>query len=184
MALSQRDASVLRRFEEFCALEGLNFDQAFDNADAVETFVSIGCPTLSAHSLGTYRSTLRRIGGAPRTTRGFPASPAPAPYGEGDLAGLWARVNHQASRARIANATVLLATMVGAGLRPRELAHLHGPDVVRASGRVALRVAGPSSRRVPVERNLRRHPGRARSRTTRLSLSSGGHGARHQEPRR
>ena len=150
MGLGQRDASALRRFEECCALEGLSFDRAVDDADAIEAFVSIGCSTLSAHSLGTYCSTLRRLGGAPRTTRGFPASPAPAPYDEGDLAGLWARANHQASRARIANATVLLATMVGAGLRPRELAHLHGSDVVCASGRVALRVAGPSSRRVPV----------------------------------
>ena len=150
MGLGRRDASVLRRFEEFCALEGLSLDRALDDGDVVEAFVSIGCPALSAHSLGTYRSTLRRLGGATRTPRGFPASPAPVPYDERDLAGLWARANHQASRARIANATVLLATMVGAGLRPRELAHLHGSDVVRARGRVALRVAGPSSRRVPL----------------------------------
>jgi len=120
------------------------------NPHVVEAFLLIGCSTLSAHSLGTYRSTLRRIGGAPQTTRGFRASPVPAPYDDRDLAGLWARANHQTSRARIDNATVLLAAMVGAGLRPRELAHLHGSDVVCASGRVALRVAGASSRRVPV----------------------------------
>lgn len=150
MGLGQRDASVLRRFEEFCALEGLTFDGALHDADVIEAFVSIGCSTLSAHSLGTYRSTLRRLGGAPRTTRGFVASPAPAPYDEGDLAGLWSRARHQASRARVANATVLLCAMVGAGLRPRELAHLQGSHVVRARGRVTLRVVGPSSRRVPV----------------------------------
>jgi len=150
MGLDQRDASVLRRFEHFCAVEGLTFDGAFHDAHVVEAFLLIGCSTLSAHSLGTYRSTLRRIGGAPQTTRGFPASPAPAPYDDRDLAGLWARANHQTSRARIDNATVLLAAMVGAGLRPRELAHLHGSDVEVGAKEVSVRVRG-DGRLVPVE---------------------------------
>src|SRR5665213_272008 len=115
MGLDQRDASVLRRFEHFCAVEGLTFDGAFHDAHVVEAFLLIGCSTLSAHSLGTYRSTLRRIGGAPQTTR-----------------------------ARIDNATVLLAAMVGAGLRPRELAHLHGSDVEVGAKEVSVRVRGSS----------------------------------------
>jgi len=109
VALGQRDASVLRRFEEFCALEGLRVDRALEGSDVIEAFLTIGCSTLRAHSRGTYRSTLRRLGGAPPTTRGFPASLAPAPYGEADLAALWSRANHQTSRTRIANATVALA---------------------------------------------------------------------------
>jgi len=148
VALGQRDASVLRRFEEFCALEGLAVDRALKNADAVEAFLTIGCSTLRAHSLGTYRSTLRRRGSFP-TSRQFPASPAPLPYSERDLAALWSRARSQASRARVHNATVLLAAMVGAGLRPREVAHLRGSDVRRLKGRVLVRVRG-ASRLVPV----------------------------------
>jgi integrase len=151
MALGQRDASVLRRFEEFCALEGLSFDRALDDADVIEAFVSIGCPTLRAHSLGTYRSTLRRLGGAPRTPRGFPASPAPMPYDRSEVAALWSRAQHQGSHARIVNATVLLGATLGAGLRPRELAHLRGSDVVRSNGRVVVRVRAAAARLVPVE---------------------------------
>ena len=144
MALGQRDASVLRRFEEFCALEGLRFDRSLDDAHVVEAFLTVSCSTLRAHSLGTYRSTLRRLGRAPRTTREFPASPAPPPYGTRDLAALWSRARHQASRARVTNATVLLATMVGAGLRPREVAWLRGSDVLYSNGRVVVVV--PSAR--------------------------------------
>jgi integrase len=142
MALGQRDASVLRRFEAFCALEGLRVEGALNDGNIVEAFLSIGCSSLRAHSLGTYRSTLRRLGGAAPTSRGFPASLAPAPYGTRELAALWARARGQSSRARIDNATVALAAMVGAGLRPRELAHLRSADVVRAKGRVAVRVRG------------------------------------------
>ena len=94
---------------------------------------------------------MRRLGGASRTTREFPASPAPPPYGTRDLAALWAKANHQGSRARITNATVLLATMVGAGLRPREVAHLRGSDVLYSREvRVRVRVRGTRSRLVPV----------------------------------
>ena len=150
VALGQRDASVLRRFEEFCALEGLRVDRALHDGDVVEAFLSISCSTLREHSLGTYRSTFRRLGGAPPTSRGFPASPAPPPYGERDLAALWSRATHQGSRARIDNATVLLAAMLGAGLRPREVAHLRGADVLRSRGRVRVRVRA-DGRLVPVE---------------------------------
>ena len=150
VALGQRDASVLRRFEEFCALEGLIVDVAIHDGEIIEAFLSISCSTLRAHSLGTYRSTLRRLGGAPRTSRGFAASFAPAPYGERDRAALWSRANHQASRARTANATVLLAGMMGAGLRPRELAHLRASGVLRSNGRVIVRVEA-DGRLVPLE---------------------------------
>jgi len=113
MALSQRDVSVLRRFEHFCALEGLTFDGALHDAHVVESFLAIHVAGLAPHSLGTYRSTLRRLGGAPRTPRRYRASPAPPPYNERDLASLWSRARHQASRARIANATVLLGATLG-----------------------------------------------------------------------
>lgn len=151
MTLGQRDASVLRRFEEFCALEGLTVDRALENGDVVEAFLTISCSTLRAHSLGTYRSTLRRLGGVSRTPRGFAASLAPAPYHERDLAALWSRARSQGNERRVANATVLLCAMVGAGLRPRELAHLRGSDVLRSNGRVSVRVLGATARLVPID---------------------------------
>ncbi|HUY42253.1 MAG TPA: hypothetical protein VMU98_00665 [Acidimicrobiales bacterium] len=151
MALGQRDASVLRRFEEFCALEGLTVDRALENGDVVEAFLTISCSTLRAHSLGTYRSTLRRLGGASRTPRGFAASLAPGPYDERDLAALWSRARSQGNERRVANATVLLCAMVGAGLRPREVAHLRGSDVLRSNGRVSVRVRGATARLVPID---------------------------------
>jgi hypothetical protein len=151
VALDQRDASVLRRFEAFCALEGLRVASALEDGDVVEAFLTIGCSTLRAHSLGTYRSTLRRLGGSPSTSRGFPASVAPAPYGARDVTALWARATHQASPARIDNAAVLLAATLGAGLRPRELAHLRATDVLHSQGRVTVRVRTNTARLVPVE---------------------------------
>jgi integrase len=149
MGLGERDASVLRRFEGFCALEGLSVDGALHDGEVVEAFLSISCSRLRAHSLGTYRSTLRRLG-VTRTARPFPASFAPAPYGERDLAALWSRARSQGSERRIANATVLLAGLVGAGLRPRELAWLRGGDVLRSREHVSVRV-GADGRLVPVQ---------------------------------
>jgi integrase len=150
MALNQRDASVLRCFESFCAVEGLTFDVALNDAYAVESFLALDASDLAPHSLGTYRSALRRLGTALRTPRRFAASPSPPPYNERDRAALWSRVNHQGSPARVANATVLLAATLGAGLRPRELAHLRGSDVLRSKGRVIVRVRAASPRLVPV----------------------------------
>jgi integrase len=150
MVLGQRDASVLRRFEDFCALEGLRPEAALRDADAIEAFLRIGCRGLAPHSLGTYRSTLRRLGGAGPSANPFPASLAPAPYDDLEIAALWSMAAHQSSELRVANATVLLATLLGAGLRAGELAHLRALDVVRSSGQVSVLVSGHHSRIVPV----------------------------------
>jgi integrase len=150
MVLGQRDASVLRRFEEFCALEGLRPEVALRDADAIEAFLRIGCRALAPHSLGTYRSTLRRLGGAPRSTSAFCASPAPPPYDRAEAAALWSMAAHQSSALRVANATVLVATTLGAGLRAGELAHLRALDVVRSSRQVSVLVSGHHPRIVPV----------------------------------
>ena len=150
MVLGQRDTSVLRRFEEFCALEGLRPELALRDAYAIEAFLQIGCPDLAPHTLGTYRSVLRRVGGAGCTARRFPASPAPRPYDTFDVATLWSRAQHQSSERRVANATVLLATTLGAGLRPGELARLRERDVVRDKGRTLIELGGAHPRTVAV----------------------------------
>lgn len=147
MPLTQRDASVLRRFEGFCAREGLRV--ALDDDGVVEAFLTISCSGLRPHTLGTYRSTLRRLG----PTRGageYCASPAPPPYDSAEVAALWSIVRHQKSELRVTNATVLLCATIGAGLRARELAHLLAGDVTHARGRTSVAVRGCYPRLVPV----------------------------------
>jgi integrase len=150
MVRSQRDASVLRRFEDFCALEGFECDTALCDSAAIEAFLSIACSHLAPHSLGTYRSTLRRLGHAGPSPRRYPGSAAPPPYDDAELAALWSRAASQSSARRRDNATVLLAATLGAGLRPRELAALCASDLTHARGGVAVCVSGLLPRRVPV----------------------------------
>lgn len=147
--LSPRDASVLRRFEVFCALEGITSPAAWGDEAAVEAFLAIGCSHLAPHSLGTYRSTLARLGGI-TTSSEFPGSRAAHPYDRVELSALWSIVRHQPSPARIANATVLLGIMVGAGLRPGEVAQLRRADLEWRRGELVVTVRGPDERRVPV----------------------------------
>jgi len=149
MALSPRDASVLRRFEDFCTLEGLRPEAALHEAPVIEAFLSIGCRDLAAHSLGTYRATLGRLSGA-RTTGSFPASLAPAPYDTAEVAGLWSMAHHQRSARRVEDALVAVATLLGAGLRPGELSVLVAADVRRRRGQVRVMVRGRTPRVVPV----------------------------------
>jgi integrase len=149
--LSQRDRSVLGRFGAFCAQEGLGpvaaalLDQA-----VIEAFLALGCRSLAPHSVGTYRSVLVRLSGAPYPSSGrFPASSAPRPYSTSDVAALWSMARHQLSARRIANASVLLASMLGAGLHPGELARLTASDVSR-HGTTTIALGDPRARTVRV----------------------------------
>jgi hypothetical protein len=147
--LSQRDASVLGRFRAFCALEGVALE--LSDPALIEAFLTIGCAHLAPHSLGTYRSVLVRLGRCSyRAARRFAASGAPAPYNATDVSALWSMANSQSSRGRVRRAKVLLSSMLGAGLRPRELAALDAGDVTTGAGRVNVFVGGPRSRTVPV----------------------------------
>jgi integrase len=150
--LSQRDRSVLGRFEGFCALEGLGPPaSALSEAACIEAFLAIGCAGLVPPSLGTYRSVLRRLGGgSAEGVRSFPGSPAPRPYSRGEVAALWSMATHQSSARRITRAQVLLASMLGAGLHPSELAWLEGADVHRGAGTTSVVVAGARARTVRV----------------------------------
>jgi integrase len=147
--LSQRDASVLGRFGAFCALEGVPLD--LGDPALIEAFLHIGCAHLAPHSLGTYRSVLVRLGRCRYGSgREFPASGAPSPYGASDVAALWSMAKSQSSRGRVARATVLLCTMLGAGLRPGELAALHSCAVKTSAGGVNVVVSGRTPRTVHV----------------------------------
>lgn len=152
--LRQRDASVLRRFEAFCALEGIARPQvALRDAALVEAFLALGCSDLAPHSRGTYRSALRRIARVETSDElasPFPASSAAPPYRGGDLASLWSIVAHQPSPSRVVNATVLFSAMVGAGLRPREVAALRHGDLEQHNGDGRVLVRGAHPRVVPL----------------------------------
>jgi hypothetical protein len=150
--LSQRDRSVLGRFEGFCALEGLGSPAtALGDGACVEAFLAIGCRGLVPHSLGTYRSVLVRLGGGSAAGAcGFPGSPAPRPYTRLEVAALWSMASHQASARRITNAKILLASMLGAGLHPGELARLNGTDVQCSGTTTSVVVAGGRPRRMGV----------------------------------
>ena len=160
--LSQRDRSVLARFVAFCASEGLDSptDALLDEA-VVAAFLVIGCRGLEPHSLGTYRSVLARIAGASyRNLAEFCASKALRPYSRKEVAALWSMAENQSSPTRIVRAEVLLATMLGAGLRPGELAKLEHRDVRSFGARTLIVVKGPPSRTIwvqaPYDRELAR----------------------------
>jgi integrase len=147
--LSQRDASVLGRFRAFCAVEGVAFDLA--DPALIEAFLAIGCADLAPHSLGTYRSVLVRLGRCSfRSDRGFAASGAPVPYRALEVADLWSMATSQSSPSRVTRATVLLSTMLGAGLRPGELAALKGGEVTQRGGAVFVHVGASAARTVRV----------------------------------
>jgi hypothetical protein len=150
--LSQRDRSVLGRFEDFCALEGLGSPAgALGDEAAIEAFLALGCARLAPHSLGTYRSVLHRLsGGTFGWVRGYPGSRAPSPYNPQEVAALRSMAQNQPSRLRISNASVLLAAILGAGLHPGELAELEGHHVHRRQGTTTLVVVGARPRSVPV----------------------------------
>jgi hypothetical protein len=149
--LSHRDRSVLGRFGAFCAQEGLGpVAAAIEDQAVIEAFLALGCRSLVPHSLCTYRSVLVRLSGTAYPSPGrFPGSLAPRPYGAADVAALWSMARHQSSTLRITNATVLLASMLGAGLHPGELARLMPGDVSRR-GATTIAVSGLRSRTVRV----------------------------------
>jgi integrase len=145
--LSQRDASVLRSFGAFCVLEGVAPD--LGEPALIEAFLAIGCAHLAPPSLGTYRSVLVRLGRCSyRPDREFPASLAPVPYSSSAVAALWSMATNQSSPGRVTRAKVLLSAMLGAGLRPGELAALQCRDVTRRRGGVFVSVGGAVARTV------------------------------------
>jgi len=150
--LSQRDRSVLGRFGAFCAQEGLGpVAAALEDGAVIEAFLALGCRSLVPHSLGTYRSVLWRLAGTTYLSPGrFPASSAPCPYNSSDVAALWSMARHQSSTLRITNATVLLASMLGAGLHPGELARLSARDVRCHDGTTCVVIGSARARTVPV----------------------------------
>jgi hypothetical protein len=150
--LSQRDRGVLGRFGAFCAQEGLGpVAAALEDGAVIEAFLALGCRSLVPHSLGTYRSVLWRLAQTTYSSPGrFPGSSAPRPYSSSDVAALWSMTRHQSSALRIINATVLLTSLLGAGLHPGELARLMACDVHCHDGATFVAIGGARARTVRV----------------------------------
>jgi hypothetical protein len=148
VVLSQRDRSVMERFVAFCASEGVDSPtEALGDEAFVAAFLTIGCLGLTPHSLGTYRSVLARIGGVTyRSVDGFSGCPAPRPYTSKEVAALWSMAQNQSSLKRTERAKVLLSTMLGAGLRPGELARARRRDVVTSDAETLIIVRGSPTR--------------------------------------
>jgi integrase len=162
VALSQRDRSVMARFVSFCAREGVGSpSEAVRDQAVVASFLVTGCKGLAPHSLGTYRSVLSRVAGCDyRLVFEFEASPAPRPYTSKEVGALWSMAQNQSSSLRVERAEVLLATMLGAGLRPGELAKALCSDVLALGDRTLIVVGGSSDRsiwvRSPYDKELAR----------------------------
>lgn len=162
--LSQRDRSVMARFVAFCAREGLDsLGDALRDEAVVASFLAIGCKGLAPHSLGTYRSVLQRIAGCDfSSVFEFEASAAPRPYTTKEVAALWSMAQNQSTSVRIERAEILLATMLGAGLRPGELARATCSDIWCFRSQTLIVVRGSPSRSVwvlpPYDQELARLP--------------------------
>jgi integrase len=145
----QRDTSVGRRLESFCAAQGLELST---RAEVAEAFVVTGLAGRARSTRGTYRSVLRRRAAGPKpvVATAFGGSPAMAPYSSPERAELWSMAGAQRSPWRRGSALVLLALGIGAGLRPGEIATALGADVDDDHGDVGTRIGGPRPRVVPI----------------------------------
>lgn len=151
-----RADSVIRSLHGFGAASGLPACAAcLLDYDVIEAFCVAGLRGRAASTRGTYRSVLYALAGevhGPPSCRATPFSGAPAraPYSGSERAELISVARAQRGPAKRTAALAMVCFGIGAGLRPGELAALRGGCVVRASGNVVVRVAGPDSRTVPV----------------------------------
>lgn len=160
-----RARSVLALLARFAAGRGIPAAPALLlDYDVVEAFCVHGCAGRASSTRGTYRSVLYQLAGQVHGEPGQRATPfagakAPAPYSAAGRADLAAVARAQRGPAKRSSALAMVVFGIGAGLRPGELAALHGSNVVRRGGRVAVQVTGgPVPRVVPV---APRYAGRA-----------------------
>src|ERR1039457_1806594 len=148
--------SVIRSLRSFGSASGLPASTAcLLDYDIIEAFCVAGLRGRASSTRGTYRSVLYALAGevsGPPSCRATPYSgaKAPAPYSRDERAGLISVARAQRGLVKRSSALAMVCFGIGAGLRPGELAALRGGCVVRASGNVVVRVAGPDSRTVPV----------------------------------
>ena len=168
-----RARSVLALLARFAAGRGIPAAPALLDYDVVEAFCVHGCAGRASSTRGTYRSVPYQLAGQVHGEPGQRATPfagakAPAPYPAAERADLAAVARAQRDPAKRSSALAMVVFGIGAGLRPGELAALHGSDVAWRGGRVAVQVSGGRVPRVvPV---APRYAGRALT----LSRAAGG----------
>lgn len=129
----------------------------------IAAFIDRGVPQLSAGSRGNYRSQLLRIAEAlldeslaPRPLAPLAPSDPSVPYTSTEQAALreWAR---KQKKSRRADAEILIALGLGAGLSAQEIANLRAGDVsAHKSGATIVHVTDGRVRSIPVLRRWER----------------------------
>ena len=143
-----RARSVLRLLAGFASGQGVPASPGWLlDYDVVEAFCVRGCAGRASSTRGTYRSVLDQLAGQVHGEPGQRATPfagakAPAPYSPAERADLAAVARAQRDPAKRSSALAVVVFGIGAGLRPGELAALHGSGVARRSGRVVVQVSG------------------------------------------
>jgi integrase len=151
-----RARSVLTLLARFAAGRGIPASPAWLlDYDVVEAFCVRGCAGRASSTRGTYRSVLYQFAGQVHGEPGQRATPfagakAPPPYSAGERAALAAAARAQRDPARRSSALAMVVFGIGAGLRPGELAALHGSDVGRGGRQAVVHVTAGPGRAVPV----------------------------------
>ena len=152
-----RARSVLALLARFAAGQGIPASPRWLlDYDVIEAFCVRGCAGRASATRGTCRSVLYQLavpvhGAAGCRATPFAGAKAPPPYSSGERAELAAIARAQRGPARRAPALAMVVFGIGAGLRPGELATLHGTDVAQAGSQVIVHVTGgPAPRTVPV----------------------------------
>jgi len=125
--------------------------------ETIDRFLAEGCGHLKVGTRATYRTHLRRIGRAligpelfPPKTIPIPAQEPLAPYRPEEIAAQLAWVHGLPSAHMAANAEILLALGVGAGLDATEMARVRGSEISRDPDGVVVEVTARHRRIVPV----------------------------------
>ena len=155
---------ALRGLRRFASARGIPARAGFLlDYDVIEAFCVAGLEGRACSTRGTYRSALYRLaapvhGGPGQRGTPFAGARPPPPYSPAERAELAALAAAQRDPARRRSALAMVVSGIGAGLRPGELAALHGSDIARRGRQVVVRVTGSPQRLVPA---ASRYAGRA-----------------------
>jgi integrase len=152
----RRARSVLALLARFAAGQGIAAAPGWLlDYDVIEWFCTAGLAGRASSTRGTYRSVLYQLAGqvhGPPGCRGTPfaGAKAPPPYSPAERAGLAAAARAQPDAVKRSSALAMVVFGIGAGLRPGELAALHGSDVTCGGGQAVVHVTVAPGRAVPV----------------------------------
>lgn len=149
---------------EWSSQKGIPLERSAVFARAnIERFIELGLPALTAASRGNYRSQILRVAEgllddtqAPRPLIALAPSDPSVPYTPDEQTSLreWAR---KEKKARRADAEVLVALGLGAGLSATEIMNIRARDVLQSTtGAVMVHVAEGRIRTIPLLRRWER----------------------------